>query len=158
MHFAIASGTSRQWQRPFGLSICPSLLRAESEVCDPPVRNMTNTNIGAVGTVLSPIDQNNRSEVINSIRQVSNGNVWGVGGVAPGGTAVDNGHGQFLRSGTNARLFRTSFPTARPKAQDELEKLEARLAEALGLDRTRRIIETSIPRYRGENSRGNSRG
>lgn len=114
------------------------------------------TNIGAVSTVLGPIDQNNRSDV--AIRQVSSGNVWAVGGVVPGGTAVNNGRGQLVRSGTNAQLFRTSFPTEKPKAVDELEKLEARLAEALGLDRTRRIIETSIPRYRVENVPVKSRG
>jgi meiosis-specific APC/C activator protein AMA1 len=107
--------------------------------------------LSTVGSVLGPLDQNGNSD--GSPRQVSNGNVWAVGGIAPGGTAVNNGRGQFVRSGTNARLFRTSFPTAKPKAEEELEKHEARLAEALGLDRTQRILETKVLRYRSENSR-----
>ncbi|KAK0639209.1 WD40-repeat-containing domain protein [Cercophora newfieldiana] len=107
-------------------------------------------SINRVGRVLGPLDQNSVSE--SSPRQVSNGNVWAVGGIVSSGTAVDNGRGEFVRSGTNARLFRSSFPTAKPKAEEELEKLEARLAEALGLDRTQRILETNVSRYHGENS------
>jgi len=103
-----------------------------------------------VGSVLGPLDQNGSDGMA---RQVSNGNVWSVGGVAPGGTAVDNGRGQFVRSGTNARLFRTSFPSSKPRAEEEMEKHEARLAEALGLDRTNRILETNVLRHRDKNSR-----
>ncbi|KAK0704909.1 WD40-repeat-containing domain protein [Lasiosphaeris hirsuta] len=98
----------------------------------------TGTSRNRVGSVLGPLDQNSGDGLA---RQVSNGTVWTVGGVVPGGTAINNGRGQLVRSGTNARLFRTSFPAARPKAEEELEKHEARIATALGLDRAKRVLE-----------------
>lgn len=49
-----------------------------------------------------------------------------------------------MRSGTNARLFRTSFPAIKPKAEEEREKHEARLATALGLDRAARVLDVNI--------------
>lgn len=52
-----------------------------------------------------------------------------------------------MRSGTNARLFRTSFPTNKPKAEEEMEKHEARLATALGLDRAQRVLDLNQPPY-----------
>lgn len=79
------------------------------------------------------------------VRQVSNGTIWAVGGIAPSGTAVDNGRGQLVSSGTNARLFRTSFPTARQNGEEDHQKHEARLAAALGLDRARRTLHISTP-------------
>ncbi|KAK3387285.1 hypothetical protein B0H63DRAFT_155348 [Podospora didyma] len=100
-----------------------------------------------VGSVLGPVDQNNGSVMD---RQVSHGTVWAVGGVVPGGTAVNNGRGQLVRSGTNARLFRTSFPNAKPQAEEEREKHEARIAAALGLDRTQRILEVNLPANRSK--------
>jgi meiosis-specific APC/C activator protein AMA1 len=112
--------------------------------------------LGAVGSVLGPLDQNSNRD--SGSRQVSHGNVWAVGGVAPGAAAVNNGRGQFLRSGTNARLFRTSFPTARPKAKEELEKHMARLAEALGFDRTQRILKMNIPHYGSDDARARLKG
>ncbi len=102
-----------------------------------------------VGSVLGPLDQNG---VDGLTRQVSNGAVWTVGGVAPGGTAINNGRGQLVRSGTNARLFRTSFPNARPKADEESEKHEARLAAALDLDRAQRVLDTSATAHHIKNS------
>ncbi|KAK4455083.1 WD40-repeat-containing domain protein [Podospora aff. communis PSN243] len=108
-----------------------------------------------VGSVLGPLDQN--SDRDSGSRQVSRGNVWTVGGVAPSAAAVNNGRGQFLQSGTNARLFRTTFPTARSKAKEDLEKHKARLAEALGVDRTQRILEMHIPRHRSEDARAKLR-
>ena len=97
-----------------------------------------------MGHVLGVIDQNTNADTYAFGRQVSNGAVWAVGGVAPGGTAVNNGRGQLVRSGTNARLFRTTFPTAKPKAEEEIEKHGARVATALGLDRTRRVLGVNV--------------
>lgn len=48
-------------------------------------------------------------------------------------------------SGTNAPLYTTSFSAARPKAKEELEKHEDRLAEALELDRVTRVLEFRDP-------------
>jgi hypothetical protein len=48
-------------------------------------------------------------------------------------------------SGTNAPLYTTSFSAARPKAQEDLEIHESRLAEALDLDRNARVLEFRDP-------------
>lgn len=96
------------------------------------------------GTVLSTRDNQDSD---GPVRQVSHGTIWGVGGVAPGttgGSAIDNGRGQLVRTGTNARLFRTTFPSAKPKAEEELEKHGARIATALGLDRAQRVLGTNL--------------
>lgn len=74
-------------------------------------------------------------------RQVSYGSVWAVGGVAPSGNAVNSGRGHLIQTGTSARMFRTTFSTAKPKRDEELEKHQARLATALELDQTQRVLE-----------------
>jgi meiosis-specific APC/C activator protein AMA1 len=76
---------------------------------------------------------------------VSVGTVWAVGGLAPVGTGVPSGRGGLLVSGTNAPLYTTSFSVARPKAKEDLEKHEGRLAEALELDRVSRVLEFRDP-------------
>lgn len=96
-----------------------------------------------VGTVLGVNDTD---------RQVSNGAVWSVGGLAPGGGGVDDGRGRRVSSGTNARLYTTSFSNARPKSEEEQEKHEGRLALALKIDRVQRILDfdgySTFPRYK----------
>lgn len=72
---------------------------------------------------------------------MSVGTIWAVGGIAPVSTAILDGHGGFLGSGTNAPLYTTSFSAARPKAQEDLVNHENRLADALGLDRVQRVFE-----------------
>ncbi|KAI1134276.1 WD40 repeat-like protein [Hypoxylon sp. FL0543] len=91
----------------------------------------SDSNPRRVGTVLG----------LHSLeqRQVSNGAVWSVGGIAPGG--VDDGHGRRVSSGTNARLYATPFSNARPKSEEDQEKHEGRLALALKIDRVQRILD-----------------
>lgn len=104
------------------------------------------------GTVLSTRDNQDSD---GPVRQFSHGTIWGVGGVAPGttgGSAIDNGRGQLVRTGTNARLFRTTFPSAKPKAEEELEKHGARIATALGLDRAQRVLGTNLLRCERDTS------
>ncbi|KAI5920922.1 WD40-repeat-containing domain protein [Camillea tinctor] len=92
---------------------------------------------------------------LNSLeRQVSNGAVWSVGGLAPtSGTAsaVDGGGGRLVSSGTNARLYTTSFSNSRPSSEEEQEKHEGRLALALKIDRVQRVLDfdgfSTFPRY-----------
>ncbi|KAK2627596.1 hypothetical protein QTJ16_003562 [Diplocarpon rosae] len=79
----------------------------------------------------------------NGERQVSVGTIWRVGGLAPV-SGVSNGRGGLLGSGTNAPLYTTSF-TAKPKAQEDKERHESRLAEALELDRVGRVFEFRDP-------------
>ncbi|XXG98021.1 ubiquitin-like protein atg8 [Hypoxylon texense] len=98
-----------------------------------------------VGTVLGVNDTD---------RQVSNGAVWSVGGLAPGGGGVDDGRGRRVSSGTNARLYTTSFSNARPKSEEEQEKHEGRLALALKIDRVQRVLDfdgySTFPRRRNK--------
>ncbi|KAI1815074.1 WD40 repeat-like protein [Poronia punctata] len=97
------------------------------------------------GTVigLSPLD-----------RQVSHGAVWSVGGTAPTGVAVDAGRGRLVSSGTNARLYTTSFSNVKPKSEEDQEKHEGRLALALKIDRARRVLDydgfSTFPRCKGK--------
>jgi hypothetical protein len=92
-----------------------------------------------VGTVLSPLDQNN----VEGDETPVDGNM----ALSPGrgGIAVNNGRGELVRSGTNARLFRATFPTAKPKNNEQLEKYQARLAAALGFDRAQRVLDVGLP-------------
>jgi meiosis-specific APC/C activator protein AMA1 len=64
-----------------------------------------------------------------------------VGGLAPFTAGVSNGRGRLLGSGTNARLYTTSFSASKPRAQEDMAKHEGRLAEALELDRSARVFE-----------------
>jgi len=91
-----------------------------------------------VGSVLGPLDQNS---VDGNDRPTDGNSAWTVG---LGGTAVNNGRGQLVRSRTNARLFRTTFPSAKPHDDEEQEKHKARIAAALGLDRAHRVLETNM--------------
>lgn len=108
------------------------------------------------GSVLGPLNTNagRRQD-----RQFSLGSIWSVGGLAPPAeTAVNNGRGHLMRSGTNARLFRTSFPTIKPKLEEELERHEARLATALGLDRAARVLDVNIiPHQTESNEKGSNK-
>lgn len=103
---------------------------------------MVGADCTTVGTVLGPLDQNS---IDGNERQVGSNTAWTVG---LGGAAVNDGRGQLIRSGTNARLFRATFPTPKFKTEEELEKHGARLAAALGLDRTQRILEVNLACHR----------
>ncbi|KAK4111116.1 WD40 repeat-like protein [Canariomyces notabilis] len=98
-----------------------------------------------VGSVLGALDQNSIDNIDN---QPSDGTIWTVGVAPHAGTAVNDGRGQLVSSGTNARLFRSTFPTAKRKAEEELEKHGARLAAALRLDRSQRVLEVNVTPYR----------
>ncbi|KAK3902087.1 WD40 repeat-like protein [Staphylotrichum tortipilum] len=114
---------------PLGVETRAQLFRAESAAS----RN-------EVGSVLGPLDQNS---IDATDRPVDTSPAWTVG---LGGTAVNNGRGQLVRSGTNAPLFRTTFPTAKPQSEEELDKHSARLAAALGLDRAQRVLQPGYVR------------
>ncbi|APA12316.1 hypothetical protein sscle_09g070860 [Sclerotinia sclerotiorum 1980 UF-70] len=85
--------------------------------------------------------QRNAPTTPNGERQVSVGTVWAVGGVAPVSAGISDGRGGLLGSGTNAPLYTTSFSASRPKAQEDFEKHEDRLAQALDIDRIQRVFE-----------------
>lgn len=68
-----------------------------------------------------------------------------MGGLAPFSTGVPNGRGGFMGSGTNAPLYTTPFSVARQKTQEDMENHESRLAEALEIDRSTRVLEFRDP-------------
>ena len=72
---------------------------------------------------------------------MSIGTVWTIGGLAPVSSAIPNGRGALITSGTNAPLYTSPFSTARPKAKEDAENHENRLAKALELDRVGRVFE-----------------
>lgn len=78
-------------------------------------------------------------------RQVSTGAVWNVGGpsaVSDTVVGVSTGRGGILGSGTNAPLYRSAFLN-RADPEAELEAYERRLALALDVDQTDRILQHS---------------
>ncbi|KAJ4991121.1 WD repeat domain-containing protein [Stagonosporopsis vannaccii] len=86
-----------------------------------------------------------RSSLVTAARQISAGAVWNVGGasaVSDTVTAVSAGNGIMLGSGTMAPLYTSKFLNqVDPEA--ELEAYERRLALALEVDRTERILQHS---------------
>lgn len=74
---------------------------------------------------------------------MSLGSAWTVGGLAPLSIGVSNGRGGLISSGTNAPLYTTSFSSAAPKAEEDQDKHEGRLAMALELDRVQRVFDFS---------------
>ena len=78
-------------------------------------------------------------------RQPSAGAVWNVGGnsaTSPTGPiqGVPNGRGGLIGSGTNAPLYTSRFLEGETPDQD-LERLEGRLAIALEIDQTNRVLD-----------------
>jgi hypothetical protein len=83
-----------------------------------------------------------QSSFTQGARNFSAGAVWNVGGSSAASdtvVAVSNGRGGMLGSGTNAPLY-TSMFLNRSDPEAELEAYEQRLAIALDVDRTDRIL------------------
>lgn len=104
-----------------------------------------DADLTPVATVLGRLDQNRLEADDGASDSSATGWIAGLGGAA-----VNDGRGQFVRSGTNARLFRATFPTWTPKPHEELEKHGARLAAALGLDRAQRVLELNVATHRAD--------
>ncbi|KAF4342584.1 meiosis-specific apc c activator ama1 [Fusarium beomiforme] len=103
------------------------------------------------GVALGQLPQNRGGD-----RQVSMGNMWSVGGLAPNAIAIDDGQGHLVRRGTNARVFPTPFQESLVSTSVEKEKHEGRIASALNIDQVRKILECAqgqqIPRSLRRNS------
>ncbi|EUC38972.1 hypothetical protein COCCADRAFT_32020 [Bipolaris zeicola 26-R-13] len=94
-----------------------------------------------------------RGSVPLAARQISTGAVWNVGGpsaVSDTVVAVSTGRGRMLGSGTNAPLYKSAF-LSRADPEAELEAYTQRLALALDIDRTDRILQHS-PLWTSRNS------
>jgi hypothetical protein len=88
-----------------------------------------------------------RATVAGVNRQISNGAVWSVGGagaLSDSVAGVPNGQNGLLASGTNAPLYSSKF-LARIDSSSELEIHERRLALALDLDLSSRILTHQAP-------------
>jgi hypothetical protein len=86
-----------------------------------------------------------RSSVPLGVRLVSAGAVWNIGGpsaVSDTVVGVSTGRGRMLGSGTNAPLYKSAFLN-RADPEAELEAYERRLALALDVDQTDRILQHS---------------
>ena len=86
-----------------------------------------------------------RNPLTLGARQISAGAVWNVGGpsaVSDTVVAVSTGRGGMLGSGTNAPLYKSAFLN-RADPDAELEAYERRLALALDIDQTDRILQHS---------------
>lgn len=84
-----------------------------------------------------------RSSIPRGPRQVSAGAIWNVGGpsaVSNTVVGVSTGRDSMLGSGTNAPLYRSAFLN-RADPEAELEAYERRLALALDVDQTDRILQ-----------------
>lgn len=66
--------------------------------------------------------------------------MWTVGGLAPNATAVDDGLGRLVQSGTNARFVPSRLVRSQSKSREEIEKHESRLATALKIDQASKIF------------------
>lgn len=106
----------------------------------PPVPASDNARMALVGhprsQVRSLVPSNN-----SAARQPSQGNIWMVGGVAPGTPEVDRSQRRPPRGVTPARLFTMSVGTMKPSRRDDLQSYHGRVASALSIDRIRRVLE-----------------
>ena len=114
---------------------------------------LRSRTMGALNTIGLPQDVSAPQN-----RQVSAGAVWNVGGSGqigqPGPVrAVPNGRGGFFSSGSNAPMYTADFLDQRSPGQ-EIETLEHRVARALDIDRTERLIHTN--RSTGESRRAST--
>ncbi|KAL8827628.1 MAG: hypothetical protein Q9170_006940 [Blastenia crenularia] len=86
------------------------------------------------------------------LRQASAGAVWNIGGGStyPTGPiqSISNGLGGLIGSGTNAPLYTAKF-LEKANPENDMNTYEARLAIALDIDRTQRILNFSHPQMRG---------
>ena len=91
------------------------------------------------------------SSLVMAARQISAGAVWNVGGpsaVSDTVAAISTGNGGMLGSGTNAPLYTSTFLN-RADPEAEFEAYEKRLALALEVDQTERVLHhSSLPSSR----------
>lgn len=99
----------------------------------------------STGSMRSPNLRLRSDSLVMAARQISAGAVWNIGGpsaVSDTVAAVSTGNGGMLGSGTNAPLY-TSTLLNRADPEAELEAYERRLALALEVDQTERVLHHS---------------
>lgn len=119
---------------------------------------LQTASVRAGGTLRSRLDA-----VDLQHRRVSAGAVWNVGGTTSALgpiNGVSNGRGGLFRSGTNAPMYTSRF--CDPETTDQSnERFEGRVAAALDIDQTSRMLQISQSPKRGRSAsidrRGNKR-
>ena len=107
----------------------------------PPSLASTMGPTGTTGpTVLGTIETNTNNNSPDAERQISYGSTWSVGGLAPMGSTVNNGHGGLVQSGTNVPVYTTTYPTWTATKSQDIQKHRDRLASALDIDRANRVL------------------
>ncbi|KAH6618866.1 meiosis-specific APC/C activator protein AMA1 [Boeremia exigua] len=110
-----------------------------------------------IGSRPSPYSRLRSSSPTTTARQISAGAVWNVGGssaVSDTVAAVSTGNGGMLGSGTMAPLYTSTFLN-RADPEAELEAYERRLALALDVDQTDRILYHTPLRFDRPGTRSN---
>lgn len=96
----------------------------------------------------APVSTNASGGLLDeSIRQISRGAIWNVGGPSaaqPGTHAVPDGFGGLTASGSNAQMHTAGF-LDRDTPNDQAQAHESRLALALDIDQSRPVLRHSIP-------------
>ena len=129
---------------PFGPLLIPRIRDVRSnvpEVSPTPVHPRPRRPIGTTNVTAVP----DPSTIQN--RSASAGAVWNIGGGTlahhPGPIrSVSNGRGGFVSGGSNAPMYTSQFFNDDTSDQD-LERMEARLAAAMDIDQTARILDIS---------------
>ena len=96
-----------------------------------------------------------RASIGLQTRHVSAGSVWNLGGQCPiergPMSAIPDGRGGLLGSGTNAPIFTSQFFSS--ETEDEmLERFSGRLAAALDIDQTSRTLHMNLSSERGRST------
>ena len=157
------SKTFQVSKSPDRLSVSERLYRHNSASPDPfgplvvPRRREARTNVNPGSSPLvnyrppRPIGTTNITTVPNPSstqnRNASAGAVWNIGGPTLAHHAVpvrsvSDGRGGFISGGTNAPMYDSQFFNDDTSDQD-LERMEARLAAALEIDQTARVLDVS---------------
>lgn len=92
------------------------------------------------------VGSHTHNETSDFLRQISSGAVWNVGGssavLGRPPAAVPDGTGGLLGSGTTAPMYVAKF-LKKPSASEDREKFESRIALALDIDLTTRLLGIS---------------
>ena len=141
---------------PQELSLDERLLRKRPANVDPFMsRRVTPDMNTRLGMIAEPFGARRASQTATAgtaatgptPRSISTGSVWRVGGVASSSnptTAVVDGHGGLLSSGTNAPMYSANFFDAETEDQGA-RRFEGRIAAALDVDQCRRMLDYSPP-------------
>lgn len=122
------------------------------------------TSIRSHRTSLTNVQDVPRSVSTVRPRSASIGAIWNVSSNVTSSSptsgpvqAISDGRGRTLGSGTNAPIYTTNFLVGSPDELD-IELLEARIAVALEIDQTNRLLNTSRSPERGRSASCNTAG